>query len=96
MAACALYPVGSRVDATVASVESFGLVVRLDGTAVAGVLLAPEFDRAEFAAVKSGNLFVAGDSVTAFVVGHSEGRSQIDLSRQPPSHGQSHGEVPAG
>ena len=79
---CARYPVGAQVVATVASVESFGLVVHLDGTTVAGVLLAPEFDCDEFNEVRRGGRFVAGDSIAARVVGHSGGRWQIDLSRR--------------
>lgn len=69
---------GSAVRGTISEVASFGLFVDLPGTTVQGVVLAPGFsDPTSFA--RRADSHPVGSAVEVVVVGHSEGRLQIDL-----------------
>ncbi len=69
---------GSAVRGTVLEVVSFGLFVDLPGTTVDGVVVALGFpDPASFA--RRADSYPVGSAVDVVVVGHSEGRLQIDL-----------------
>jgi len=72
------FAAGSAVRGAVSEVAPFGLLVDLPGTAVQGVVLAPGFsDAAAFA--RRADAHPAGSTVDVVVLGHSEGRLQIDL-----------------
>lgn len=69
---------GSAVRGTVSDVVPFGLFVDLPGTTVRGVVLAPGFsDPASFA--RRADSHPVGSTIDVVVVGHSEGRLQVDL-----------------
>lgn len=69
---------GSAIRGVVSAVVPFGLFVDLPGTTVKGVVLAPGFSGpASFA--QRADSHPVGSTVDVVVVGHSEGRLQIDL-----------------
>ena len=72
------FVVGAAVRGTVSAVVPFGLFVDLPGTAVKGVVLAPGFSDPQAFAGRA-NLHPVGSGVDVVVVGHAEGRLQIDL-----------------
>ena len=72
------FAAGSAVLGTVSKVVPFGLLVDLPSTVVQGVVLAPGFsDQVAFA--RRADSHPVGSTVDVVVLGHSEGRLQIDL-----------------